>query len=79
MSTPPCTACQSVAVEPGFLEDRGQGSQGYGRWIAGPLETGIFGSAKKFGSSASPVLGFRCSTCGHLDLYVDRPGDAASS
>ncbi|GAA1164565.1 hypothetical protein [Nocardioides aquiterrae] len=66
-----CTACRSVAVEPGFFEDRGEGSLGYVRWIAGPLQRGIFGGAKRTGKQRHAVGAYRCTVCGHLELYVE--------
>ena len=73
MSDRACTACRSVALEPGFLEDRGEGSLGYVRWIAGALQTGVFGGAKVTGKKRHAVDAFRCTACGHLDLYVAGP------
>jgi hypothetical protein len=68
-----CTACRSVALEAGFLEDMGENSQGYSRWIAGPLERGLFGGAKRMGKERYPVEALRCTVCGHLELYVGEP------
>lgn len=72
MADPHCTACQSVALEPGFIEDNGEGSWGYSRWIAGPLEKGIFGGAKRMGKPKHAISTYRCTACGHLELYVAR-------
>lgn len=66
----PCTACRSTGLEPGFIEDSGQGSQGYARWIAGALHRGIFGGASKLGKQRWVVEAWRCSACGHLELYA---------
>ena len=44
-----CSACQAVGLEPGFVEDTGESSRGYLRWIPGPLEKGIFGGAARMG------------------------------
>lgn len=44
-----CTQCGTEGLEPGFIEDAGEHSRGYARWIAGPLERGIFGGAKRMG------------------------------
>jgi hypothetical protein len=67
-----CSACQSVGLEPGFIEDDGERSRGYLRWIAGPLQTGPFGGAKTMGKQRHDVSAYRCGECGHLDLYVDK-------
>ena len=65
-----CTACHSGGLEPGFIEDSGQGSQGYARWIAGALERGLFGGAFKMGKQRWVVEAWRCPACGHLELYA---------
>ena len=66
-----CSACQAVGLEPGFIEDTGEGSRGYLRWIPGPLEKGIFGGAARMGKLRLDVSAHRCGECGHLDLYVE--------
>lgn len=47
-----CTYCGAVGLEQGFVEDTGEGSRGYARWIAGPLERGLLGGAKSLGRPA---------------------------
>jgi hypothetical protein len=79
MTDPRCSACQAVGLEPGFLEDAGESSRGYTRWIPGPLQTGIFGGAKVMGKQRHPVSAYRCGECGHLDLYVEHQGGVGSS
>ena len=69
-----CSACQAVGLEEGFLEDAGESSRGHARWIPGPLQTGIFGGAARFGKERFNVSAHRCGECGHLDLYVDQEG-----
>ncbi|MGW6945295.1 hypothetical protein [Streptomyces xanthophaeus] len=44
-----CRHCGGVGIEPGFVEDAGEGSRGFARWIAGPLERGWLGGAKRMG------------------------------
>jgi len=66
---PACSACGS-SVEPGFLEDMGESSQGYVRWIPGALQRGIFGGAKTMGKQRYAVHAWRCTSCRHLDLYT---------
>jgi hypothetical protein len=68
-SPPACSACGS-SVQPGFLEDMGEYSQGYVRWIPGALQRGIFGGAKKAGKERFAVHAWRCRTCHHVDLYT---------
>ena len=38
-----CSWCGASNFEPGFIEDSGQSSRGFARWIVGDLEKGIFG------------------------------------
>jgi hypothetical protein len=67
---PSCTACGAEDLEPGFVEDRGEGSQGYTRWIAGALERGIFGGARKMGRPRWAIEAWRCGRCQHLELFA---------
>lgn len=68
-----CTLCGQELLDEGFVEDMGESSQGYARWIAGPLERGIFGGAKRFGRQRFAVTAFRCRSCGHLELFATEP------
>jgi len=73
-SSATCPSCGTVGrPEPGFFEDRGQGSIGYVRWIAGPLERGVFGGAKVMGKERVIVEAFRCRQCGLLSLFARQP------
>ncbi|WP_405779676.1 hypothetical protein [Streptomyces sp. NBC_00859] len=65
-----CTQCGAVELEPGFIDDSGQGAAGYGKWIAGPLARGAFGGAKKMGRTRREISAHRCSICGHLELFA---------
>jgi hypothetical protein len=67
---PTCTACGGEDLEPGFIEDMGEASQGYSRWIPGTLERGIFGGAKKFGKERWLLEAWRCARCQHLELFA---------
>lgn len=70
MADPRCSACQAVGLEPGFVEDAGESSRGYARWIPGPLQKGPFGGAQRLGKQRRDIAAYRCGECGHLDLYV---------
>lgn len=59
-----------TALEPGFLEDRGEGSAGFLRWVEGAPERGIFGGARRLGRPRRVVDAFRCTRCGHLELFT---------
>ncbi|GAA2121335.1 hypothetical protein [Actinomadura alba] len=65
-----CTQCGEVGLEPGFIEDAGEHSKGYARWIAGALEKGVLGGAKRFGRQRWQIDSFRCPKCGHLELFA---------
>ncbi|MFD4543608.1 hypothetical protein [Streptomyces bauhiniae] len=65
-----CTHCGTVGLEPGFVEDAGQSSRGYARWIQGALEKGIFGGAKRMGRPTWQIDAYRCPNCAHLELFA---------
>ncbi len=65
-----CTHCAATDLEPGFIEDSGQAARGYTSWIAGPLELGIFGGAKRMGRTRWLVDAYRCRRCSHLELFA---------
>ncbi|WP_149179341.1 hypothetical protein [Streptomyces sp. TRM49041] len=69
-----CTQCGTVGLEPGFVEDAGESSRGYARWVAGALERGIFGGAKRMGRPRWQIDAGRCPQCGHLELFARQPG-----
>jgi len=65
-----CTHCGTAGLEPGFVEDTGQGARGYARWIAGALERGPLGNARLMGKTRSQIDAYRCPQCGHLELFA---------
>lgn len=65
-----CAQCDCVEFEDGFIEDNGQGSPGFARWIAGPLSRGFIGVAVRFGAKRWVVDAIRCTHCNHLELYA---------
>ncbi|MFC5907721.1 hypothetical protein [Streptacidiphilus monticola] len=65
-----CSQCGTIGLEQGFIEDNGQGSHGDARWVAGALERGPFGGAKRLGRQRLQVDAFRCPKCGHLELFA---------
>ena len=67
---PVCSACGGESMEQGFIEDNGEGSRGFARWIPGALEVGIFGGARRMGRQRFAIATLRCVRCQHLDLYV---------
>jgi hypothetical protein len=73
MAVKSCSSCGHEDLEPGFMTDTGA-HPGYGRWIPGPLETGIFGGARVMGKERWDVHAYRCRNCSHLDLFAADPG-----
>lgn len=67
-----CTSCGNQGLEAGFIEDSGEGSHGYARWIQGTLERGFFGGAKRLGKQRWQIDAYRCPACGHLDLFASK-------
>jgi len=65
-----CTHCGGGQLEAGFIEDSGQSSKGYARWIAGTLDRGIFGGARLLGRQRWQVDAYRCVNCAHLELFA---------
>lgn len=72
MTTGPsrCTHCGDERLDDGFIEDMGQASHGYARWVAGALERGLLGGARRMGRPRMEILAFRCRRCGHLELFT---------
>ncbi len=68
-----CRHCGGAGIEPGFVEDAGEGSRGFARWIAGPLERGWLGGAKRMGRLRRRIDAYRCVRCGHLELFATEP------
>ncbi|UED83593.1 hypothetical protein [Streptomyces profundus] len=73
MSDFTCPRCGSNQQEEGFVEDSGQSSQGYARWIAGPLRRGPMGGARRLGKQRWEIEAWRCTGCGRLELYARQP------
>lgn len=74
VNPPRCGYCDSGPLTRGFVDDTGQGTSGYARWIPGALERGLFGGPKKLGRMRVPIHAFRCESCGHLELFAFEDG-----
>ncbi|MQY14414.1 hypothetical protein SRB5_45810 [Streptomyces sp. RB5] len=71
MDTYTCPNCGTVGgLAEGFIEDAGDGSRGYARWIEGRLERGIFGGAKRMWRLRRQIEAYRCAKCGRLELFA---------
>ena len=67
---PHCTYCGFGDLEPGFVADAGDGARGYSRWVQGALERGPFGGARLMGRPKWQIDAYRCTRCGHLELFA---------
>ncbi|WP_326784216.1 hypothetical protein [Streptomyces sp. NBC_00151] len=65
-----CTQCGVVGLEPGFVEDSGQGARGFARWVEGALQRGPLGGARLMGRPRWQIEAFRCPGCAHLELFA---------
>ncbi|MEU0662272.1 MULTISPECIES: hypothetical protein [Streptomyces] len=65
-----CGQCGNVGLEPGFIEDAGEHSRGYARWVEGALQRGPLGGARRMGRAKWQVDAHRCPACGHLELFA---------
>ncbi|WP_248964111.1 hypothetical protein [Sphaerisporangium perillae] len=68
-----CSQCDRRDLQPGFVEDSGEGSRGYARWIEGALERGVFGGAKRLGKPRWIIDAYRCTHCSHLEFFARPP------
>ena len=73
MSDRKCTHCGATGLEPGFIRDAGEGSQGFARWVEGALQRGVFGGAKVMGRPQWEIDVYRCPRCRHLELFAENP------
>ncbi|GAA5143156.1 hypothetical protein GCM10023340_07950 [Nocardioides marinquilinus] len=62
-----CPGCRGTEFEPGFIDDDRQGRI---RWLAGPIERGPMGNARKLGRRKASVVAHRCVRCSRLELYA---------
>lgn len=71
LRSPPalCTHCRGGQLEAGFIEDSGQYSSGFGRWVQGPLEIGLFGP-RRMGRRRRAIEAYRCLRCSHLEFFT---------
>ena len=62
-----CPNCGGTEFEQGFVDDDRQGRV---RWLAGRLERGPLGNARKLGLRKTSVIAHRCVRCSRLELYA---------
>ena len=68
-----CPACGAGDLEDGYLEDQGDSSLGFLRWIAGPIVMGRLGRAKvDRHRSIWRVQALRCPRCRQLSLSTTK-------
>ncbi|MFF0542730.1 hypothetical protein ACWEVD_03105 [Nocardia thailandica] len=68
-----CTHCGGTELRAGLLEDTGQQAAGETRWREGPFEFGFFGGKRRSRKDPLTVDAYRCTGCGHLELFAE-PG-----
>ncbi len=65
-----CSSC-GASLEPGLIQDKTDHGVGRARWIEGAPEKSFLGGLKLRGKNKYDIRAFRCSSCGHLELYAD--------
>jgi hypothetical protein len=68
-----CTFCGFEQLQEGWVTDYG-GYKGFANWVAGALERGPLGGARKAGKIRQEIVAARCLRCSHLELFVRPPG-----
>ncbi|MGN9784004.1 hypothetical protein ACTMTF_21390 [Nonomuraea sp. ZG12] len=66
-----CTYCGEDGLQAGFILDA-ESPKGFGRWVEGALERGIFGGAKLAGRPKWEIEAHRCPNCQHLEMFARR-------
>lgn len=59
--------CGGTEFEVGFVDDVVNGRV---RWLAGALEVGLFGNAKRGGRDQRGIEAARCASCSRLELFA---------
>jgi hypothetical protein len=55
----------------GYLLDRAYGGFGMGTWLEGPpVRSGLFDSVSPRLERSIPIVSYRCTGCGYLELYA---------
>jgi hypothetical protein len=68
--SPTCPRCRSGMVR-GYLLDRAHGGFGMGTWLEGPpVRSGWSEMVRPRLERAIPIVSYRCTGCGYLDLYA---------
>jgi hypothetical protein len=66
-----CRWCGEGELEAGYLEDSYEASWSTNiAWIAGPVQRGLLGGAKRKGRKRQEVDAYRCAQCSHIELFV---------
>lgn len=71
--TPTCPTCR-VALTEGFVLDQVHGLRNDAAvWVEGAPEVSFFGNVKLDGRKKFTVQAFRCSECGLVQLFANKP------
>ena len=73
MNNVKCSYCGAIGLEPGFILDSGQYSQGYARWVPGALKRGFLGYARVGKGPQWQIDVFRCPRCSRLEMFAGNP------
>lgn len=66
-----CQMCGGK-MEQGFIIDNRYGVRQVSQWAAGAPKMSIWRGAKVSEARIIPIGAYRCSSCGHLELYARR-------
>jgi hypothetical protein len=70
---PRCPKCQG-AMEKGYVADLSYGAVMQSAWTPGvPIQRRIFGGIKWSRSGSTPIVTFRCQSCGYLEAHAPSP------
>jgi hypothetical protein len=64
-----CPKCQN-RMEAGFIPDLSYGAVALASWVEGVPEKGWTGSVKLRAKTQTPILAYRCVSCGFLENYA---------
>lgn len=67
-----CPKCTS-SMEEGFIVDHTYGQQQQETWVEGPPKRSFWQGISLRGAEQLSVITYRCSRCGFLEAYAQRP------
>jgi hypothetical protein len=70
-----CPLCSGSLVEGGLVDLGDYNRARHAQWVDGDLRIGFWGGLRNQWSQVHRMLGFRCTSCGHVLLFA-RHGEA---